>query len=100
VATDQSALELRVLRSLCASTQLARTRAAVARLAGYDWTEPDHAVVFTAIRGAAERGAAVTSETLMALATRAGFPDLELQAYFQPREASSVEAAVGALLGG
>jgi hypothetical protein len=99
VTTDQSALELRVVRVLCACTELVRTRAAVARLAGYDWSQPDHAVVFSAIRSSAERGATVTSETLMALATRAGFPDLELQAYFQPREVSSVEAAVGALLG-
>jgi hypothetical protein len=99
VTTNRYALELRVVRALCACTELARTRAAAARLVGYEWSEPDHAVVFSAIRGAAERRAAVTRETLIALATRAGFPDLKLQTYFESREVGSLEAAVSALLG-
>jgi hypothetical protein len=99
VTTVRSALELGVLRALCTCTELARTRAAVARLAGYDWSEPDLAVVFSAIRSAAERGAEVTRETVLMMATRAGFPELDLGTYFEPREVSSVEAAVGALLG-
>lgn len=87
-----------MLRALCAHTELARVRTAVARLADYDWSEPDHAVVFGAIRNVAELRATMTRDTLSLLATRAGFPDLELEGYFVPRDVGTVEAAVDALL--
>jgi hypothetical protein len=76
---------------------LVRARDACVRLARYEWSDADHAVVFGAIRGAVERGAALTPKNLIALVTRAGFPDVDVEVYFLVDEVE-VETAVETLL--
>jgi hypothetical protein len=87
-----------VLAALCACAETAPTQAAMERLRAYEWRVADHAVVFAAIRGCVERGAGVTRENLIALATRAGFPDVEIDAYFQARDDQDLNDAITKLL--
>jgi hypothetical protein len=84
---------------MCACADVARLRTVVKRLRAYEWRVADHAVVFGAIRSCVVRGADVTPENLIALATRAGFPDVEIDAYFQARDGRGLDAVVTELLG-
>jgi hypothetical protein len=98
VTSDRDALEVSVLKALCGSAESSRLVAAVEFLRAYDWADADRAVVFGAIRTCAERGAAVTHETLIGLVTRAGFPDVDLREYFAPGRDATLEDAVEKLL--
>lgn len=93
----RSDLEFRVLRALCACPDSARARTAIQSLQRYEWTDPDNAVVFGAICTLAERDSAFTHENLIAIATRAGFPDIELAKYFSS-EGVPLESTVRTLL--
>ncbi|HTV59122.1 MAG TPA: hypothetical protein VMJ93_09635 [Verrucomicrobiae bacterium] len=80
---EQRDAEADVLRALCTGECGAADRkAALARLADYDWQESEHRVVYNALaRCSAKTGAAVRAE-LPAVATRMGFPDVEWNRYW------------------
>jgi hypothetical protein len=99
VKCDRSALlEISVLRALCGCGDLRRLRDAVERVRTHEWGNADHSVVFGAIRECVERGAVVTREAVIGMATRAGFPDVELAEYFAGGDGLSLEEAVEKLL--
>lgn len=85
------------MRALCGCCDLQRLRDAVERVRAYEWGDADRAVVFGAISACAGCGTPASRESLIGLATRAGFPDLELETYFDGNGAS-VEEAVEKLL--
>jgi hypothetical protein len=77
-------IERTVLRSICAFTGGAEQRQHLLQsLAGYSWRDPDHAVVYRALRSLPTAGEAANwREVLPAAATRMGFPDLNWEYYF------------------
>jgi hypothetical protein len=97
VNANRVALELRALRELCACSGVPRLRAAVTQLRTHEWIDADRAVVFAAIRECVERDAKVTREAVIAMATRAGFPDIDCEQYFA-RGDEELGGAVEALL--
>jgi hypothetical protein len=97
VNADRAALELRALRELCACADVPRLRAAVTQLRTHEWHDADRAVVFAAIHESVERDGKLARETVIAMATRAGFPDIDFEQYFA-RGDEELGGAVEALL--
>jgi hypothetical protein len=85
-AEDRAALELRTLAGLCAGASSA-ARAGIRRLTGYTWTSPDAAAMYSAVRAALAKNARLDRETLTAIATREGFPDLDWETLLKPAAA-------------
>jgi hypothetical protein len=56
--------------------------AIVARLLAHRWQDPEHRVVFEALRSLPGRHAAELREQLPAQVTRMGFPDVDWDEYF------------------
>ena len=94
---DRAALELRALSELCACADVPRLRAAVTQLRAHEWLDADRAVLFAAIHECVGRDAKVTREAVIAMATRAGFPDIDFEQYFA-RGDEELGGAVEALL--
>ena len=85
-----AALELAVLRALCASPAPQEKWAALAaQLSAHRWREPDHKVVYDALRQARARDAKTWRDQLPAQTTRMGFPDLDWSIYLEPKEIST-----------
>jgi hypothetical protein len=82
-AQERSALEVRLLAALCAARQK-DARNGVAPLAKYSWLSADAAAMYSAIRSALARNAALNRETLTTIATREGFPDLDWDSVLAP----------------
>jgi hypothetical protein len=86
------ALELAILRALCAIPNVHRKWAALARqLADHRWQEPDHAVVYEALRRVRGRYSMTWRNQLPAQATRMGFPDIDWPNYLEFEGNSSAE---------
>jgi hypothetical protein len=90
--------ERAVLRAICAFNGDAAQRDHLLReLADYSWRDPDHAVVYRALRSFPTAGEVANwREVLPAAATRMGFPDLNWEYYFGDQESvrSDVERAI------
>src|ERR1039458_2790813 len=86
-------LERRILRALCGS---ANTPAAwdglTSQLADHTWQEPEHRVVYEALRQIRSRDPKTRREQLPAQATRMGFPDVEWTAYLSPEGGEKTDA--------
>ena len=82
-AEERIALEVRALTALCAAPG-DDARAGTSRLAGYSWSSPDAEAMYSAIRSALARNARLDRETLTAIATREGFPDLDWEGVLAP----------------
>ncbi len=54
------------------------------QLADHLWQEPEHHVVYVALRQIRSRDPKVRRDQLPAQATRMGFPDVEWRAYLSP----------------
>jgi hypothetical protein len=79
-------LERELLGALCSIVLPSATREhAIRALAKYEWTTPDHRVVYEALRRAGKRDAGEIREHLRADVTRLGFPDIEWAPYFEAR---------------
>ncbi|HXX44578.1 MAG TPA: hypothetical protein VEJ38_07610 [Candidatus Acidoferrales bacterium] len=75
-------LERVVLRAICRQTLDSKTWKDVkSELDRYQWRDPDHAVVYTAIVKARNGGAADWRSHLPAQTTRMGFPDMDWEIY-------------------
>lgn len=59
-----------------------------AKLAGYRWREPEHAVIFECLMALPSADPAAVREQLPALLTRRGFPDVGFADLFAPLELS------------
>jgi len=56
------------------------------QLAEYRWLDPDHKVVFEALRAIKSRDPKTRRDELPAQVTRMGFPDVDWKAYFEPHQ--------------
>lgn len=81
------ALELKVLRALCADPSAEQSRETVIRrLSTRAWESAEHRVVFEAIVRLSGRDSQRLREDLPAQTTRMGFPDVDWDIYFAPEE--------------
>jgi hypothetical protein len=79
-----AALELSILRALCALPNGRRRWIDESRkLSRYQWQEPDHKVVYDALRQVRTRDPKTWREQLAAQVTRMGFPDFDWENYFK-----------------
>jgi hypothetical protein len=94
-------IERAVLRAICAfAGEPERRQLLLKKLNDYSWRDPDHAVVYRALRALPDTGDASTwRELLPGAATRMGFPDLNWEYYFggEDVEADEAERAIGQL---
>jgi hypothetical protein len=87
----QFATELQALRVLCdeAIARELRQRLMMS-LAQHAFLEPEHQVVFESIRGLFPRGPISVAQLRIHLNNR-GFPDTDVEKYFQPAQAGNIE---------
>jgi hypothetical protein len=84
-------LERRILRSLCGgATSSATWEALASQLVDHMWQEPEHRVVYEALRQIRSRDPKARREQLPAQATRMGFPDVEWTAYLSPETEAEI----------
>ncbi|HWG59407.1 MAG TPA: hypothetical protein VN661_10220 [Candidatus Acidoferrales bacterium] len=90
---DWAEMERQLLHALCcARTSSGRREAMLGHLARYEWREPEHRVVFDALRGCRHcEGAALVRE-LPARATLLGFPDVQWETYLEHGRCGGCEA--------
>jgi hypothetical protein len=83
----QFAAELRALRSLCDEAAPREMRQSLMHsLTTHIFTEPEHQVVFESIRTFFPRGP-ISAEQLRVHLNNRGFPDTDVEKYFQPASA-------------
>lgn len=76
--------ELRILRTLCDETVPREQRTQLLNSCHIDsFVEPEHQIVFESIRMLFPLGPITPAQLLVHL-TRRGFPDTEVEKYFQP----------------
>jgi hypothetical protein len=94
-------LELEILRALCTPQDSGVPSEAILQsLAHHDWQDPEHRIVFEALRRLGSRASARVREELPATATRMGFPDVDWKPYFDANEiagAARIESLIRAL---
>ncbi|MGD0957482.1 MAG: hypothetical protein ABR953_11745 [Candidatus Acidiferrales bacterium] len=83
-------LEREILVALC-NRALSRPRweQLAGGLANHIWHEPEHGVVYAALRKIRSRDQRTWREQLPAQATRMGFPDVDWAIYLAPKETSA-----------
>jgi hypothetical protein len=84
---DRNPNELDTLGWVCVAPQ-DDARDLVERLARHTWISADAAAMYSAIRAALAKNAPRDRETLTAIATREGFPDLDWEYVLQPGAAA------------
>lgn len=94
-------IELEILRSLCTAQDSTIPRDAILQsLAQHAWRDPEHRVVYEALRRLGSRSPALVRAELPAAATRIGFPDVDWKSYLDGSEiapAPDIEALIRAL---
>jgi hypothetical protein len=93
-------LERQVLRGLCAGIGAPNDWDQLAsRLSGHRWQDPDHQVVYEALRAIKSCEPKTRREELPAQVTRMGFPDVDCSTYFEGEElpAAEIVAIIGRL---
>jgi hypothetical protein len=84
--------EGQVLRALCAGTGAPNDWNQLAsQLSGHCWQDPDHQVMYEALRAIKSCEPKARREELPAQVTRMGFPDLDCSTYFEGEELPVVE---------
>jgi hypothetical protein len=68
----------------------------VSQLTGYRWFDPDHKVVYAALRAIKSRDPETRRDELPAQVTRMGFPDVDWKPYFEPD--NQLESHLGDLI--
>jgi hypothetical protein len=85
----QSATELQALRVLCDESVLREQRVTLMQsLSRHVFIEPEHQVVYESIRALLSRGPVSAGQLRVHLNNR-GFPDTDVEKYFQPATAGS-----------
>ena len=99
-APSPADLELTLLRALCnRPTNDPREWARVAKeLADHPWQQPDHRVVFEALRRIGTWDPQTLAQQLPSEATRMGFPDISWDQYFTPSQVPIAPAYVEDLI--
>jgi hypothetical protein len=90
-------LERRILRLMCTGSLAAACVGALLRdLHGYRWRDPEHRIVYEALKGVRALQNLTLREQLPAQATRMGFPDVDWALYFAAGARADNEAdAIG-----
>ena len=87
----QFATELQALRKLCDEAAPPEERQKLIEpLSRYAFIEPEHQVVFESIRALFPRGPISIAQLRVHLNNR-GFPDTDVEKYFQPAPAGSIQ---------
>jgi hypothetical protein len=87
-----AALERKILKALCTGvTDPGDWAEFASQLSAYSWQDPDHKVVYDALRAIRSRDPKTRRDQLPAQATRMGFPDLDWNLYFEGEELSTTE---------
>ncbi len=88
----QFAAELKALRALC-DEEIARNlrQNLIQSLGPHAFIEPEHQVVFESIRALFPRGPISVAQLRVHLNNR-GFPDTDVEKYFQPARAGNTES--------
>jgi hypothetical protein len=85
-------LERQLLRALCNGLSSHDDWNQVAsQLSSHLWREPDHKVVYEALRAIKSNDPKTRRDELPAQVTRMGFPDLDCSVYFAGEESSTFE---------
>lgn len=84
--------ERRVLQFLCQGTPEGNLLAGRSLLGDYTWGEPLHRVLFEAILDLPMASPEVLQVRLPAVLTRKGYPDVDLNPFFQPHGLTQTEA--------
>jgi len=93
-------LERQVLGALCAGTASHdEWNKLASRLSGHRWRDPDHKVVYEALRAIKSCEPGTRREELPAQVTRMGFPDVDCDLYFDGQElpVDEIEGIIGRL---
>jgi hypothetical protein len=90
---DTKEIERRLLAALCSTTSLTfGDRIDTLRsLVDYNWTNPDHRVIYEALRRSRQRDSAALREHISAEITRLGFPDIDIEPFFTPCTLTNAE---------
>jgi len=90
-------MERQILQALCGnSVSGAGRERIISLLATHFWSNPEHKVVYDALRALRTTDPDARREQLPAQATRMGFPDVDWQNYLTPHPGN--EADLGALI--
>lgn len=90
-----SDLENALLAALCGASLSAESRNhAIRALSKYDWTVPDHRVIYEALRRSGNRTDNELREYLKAEVTRLGFPDLDWELYLAVPATGAADAEI------
>lgn len=84
-------LERRFLRGLCSLANFREASAYCRQLSQYGWLDPDHRIVFDAIRQLRVTDTDRWQAGLPALATRMGFPEIDWGDYFGASRVTSAD---------
>jgi replicative DNA helicase len=83
---SRAASEQLLLRALCLTETSGTLRGTILNaLAAHRFVEPEHDVVFAALRDIQNAGRVATQERVAEMLLRRGFPDLDLDEYFDQR---------------
>ena len=86
-----SQIERDLLRALCAGRiDTDDWKRLIGRLEPHAWTDPEHEVVYDALRAVPSDDARTRHAELPAQATRMGFPDVDWAKYFDAEELDGV----------
>jgi hypothetical protein len=89
----QLAAELRALRKLCNEAAPREARQGLMdSLRRNTWIEPEHQIVFESIRALFPRGP-ISETQLRVHLTKRGFPDTDVEKYFQPATGARIHPA-------
>jgi hypothetical protein len=87
-------IELLVLRALCQGTLQGSLRPEAAKLlSGYAWREPVHQAMFNCLTTLAAHDPDDLRHNLFSCLTRKGFPDIDLEVFFEPHSLTRQEAS-------
>jgi len=87
----QIATELQALRALCDAAITREERQTLMKsLSEHDFIEPEHQVVFESLRALFPRGPISLGQLRIHMNNR-GFPDTDVEKYFQPAPVESIE---------
>jgi hypothetical protein len=85
--------DLHLLRALCQAADAALVRRACRLLGRYPWPQGESRIVYESCAALSARGARINKANLAAEATRAGFPDVDLDSLFHPLPSPDSELA-------
>jgi hypothetical protein len=89
---DTNEIERLMLGAFCTGPLSLDDRSEALRsLANYNWILPDHRVIYEALRRSPQRNPAALREYIVAEITRLGFPDIDLEPFFNPCSLTKAE---------